>query len=145
MRQIDVANRHCRYRLRTQPGSQISRHFRHGLIRNIHQKANGLSWLQPEVARDETVPVRIDQVARYVFPQGERWMPPQLPIAEARVVLGRFVRANSPAVVQSVARQKTLGGQHAVRVRLVEAFGIAASARIISLEAFYIPVTAVSQ
>src|ERR1019366_3640799 len=108
MRQIDIADRHCRNRLRTQPGGQVSRHLRHRLIRNIHQKANGLPWLQPEVARDETVPVRIDQVARYVFPQGERRMPPQLPVAEAWIVLWRLVRANYPAIVQSVAGQETV-------------------------------------
>ena len=132
MRQIDVANRHCRYRLRTQPGGQISRHFRHGLIRNVHQKANGLSWLQPEVARDETVPVRIDEVARYVFPQGKRRMPPQLPVAKTRVVLWSLVRPNYPAVVQSVAGQETLGSQHAVGIRVVKALGAPSLARIIS-------------
>src|SRR4051812_17116586 len=109
MRQIDVTNGHCRDRLRTQPGSEISRHLRHGLIRDVHQKADGLPWLQPEVPRDETVPVRIDEVARYVFPQGKRGMPPQLPVPKTRVVLWSLVRPDYPAVVQSVAGQETLG------------------------------------
>src|SRR6202166_4848712 len=145
MRQIDVANRHCRYRLRTQPSSQISRHFRHGLIRNVHQKPNGLPWLQPEVARNETVPVRIDEVARYIFPQGKRRMPPQLPVAKTRVVLWSLVRPDYPAVVQSVAGQETLGSQHAVSVRVVKTLGVPSLAWIISLEPLYIAITAISQ
>src|ERR1039458_2008958 len=145
MRQTDVTDRHCRHRLRTQTRGQVTHHLRHSLIRNIHHEANRLPRLQAEVTRDKTVPIRVDQIARYIFPQGERRMPAQFPIAEAWVVLGRLMRANYPAVVQSVARQKTLGSQHAVRVRIVEALGIPSLARIISLEALHIPITAISQ
>jgi hypothetical protein len=70
VRQTDITDWDCRDRLRSQASGTARGNFSDSLIRDVHEKANGLSRFEPEITRNESLTISVDEVAGDVLPQG---------------------------------------------------------------------------
>jgi hypothetical protein len=137
VRQLNVAHGHCREGCSPEVAGSVAsaRDFRRRFAFHIDIKERRLLWLKLEVPRDEAIAVRIDEVARDVLSKRHSWRTRQDEVAAARLPARQLCHRPNGSTLESVARQEPFCSEHAVRLDIVVAFGIAPAPCILPLHA----------